>query len=36
MDQIGPMSTGLAIQATTDLTSLPISPWAALGMLARR
>jgi ABC-2 type transport system permease protein len=28
------MSAGLAIQATTDLTSLPISPWAGLGVLA--
>ena len=28
------MSAGLAIQATTDLRSLPISPWAGLGVLA--
>ena len=34
LEQIGPMSAGLAIQATTDLTSLPISPWAGLGVLA--
>ena len=34
LEQIGPMSTGLAIQATTGLRSLPISPWAGLGVLA--
>jgi ABC-2 type transport system permease protein len=34
LEQFGPMSAGLAIQATTDLTSLPISPWAGLGVLA--
>ena len=34
LEQIGPMTAGLAIQATTDLTSLPISPWAGLGVLA--
>ena len=34
MEQIGPMSAGLAIQATTGLRSLPISPWAGLGVLA--
>jgi ABC-2 type transport system permease protein len=34
LEQIGPMSAGLAIQATTDLRSLPISPWAGLGVLA--
>jgi ABC-2 type transport system permease protein len=34
LQQIGPMSAGLAIQATTDLSSLPISPWAGLGVLA--
>jgi ABC-2 type transport system permease protein len=28
------MTAGLAIQATTDLHSLPISPWAGLGVLA--
>lgn len=32
--QIGPMTAGLAIQATTNLRSLPISPWAGLGVLA--
>ena len=34
LEQIGPMSAGLAIQATTGLNSLPISPWAGLGVLA--
>jgi len=34
LQQIGPMSAGLAIQATTDLRGLPISPWAGLGVLA--
>jgi hypothetical protein len=34
LQQIGPMSAGLAIQATTGLRSLPISPWAGLGVLA--
>ena len=34
IQQIGPMTAGLAIQATTDLRSLPISPWAGLGVLA--
>jgi ABC-2 type transport system permease protein len=34
LQQIGPMSAGLVIQATTDLRSLPISPWAGLGVTA--
>lgn len=34
IQQIGPMTAGLAIQATTGLDSLPISPWAGLGVLA--
>jgi ABC-2 type transport system permease protein len=34
LEQIGPMTAGLAIQATTNLQSLPISPWAGLGVLA--
>jgi ABC-2 type transport system permease protein len=34
LEQIGPMSAGLAIQATTGLRDLPISPWAGLGVLA--
>ncbi len=34
LEQIGPMTAGLAIQATTGLRSLPISPWAGPGVLA--
>ncbi len=34
LQQIGPMSAGLDIQATTGLRSLPLSPWAGLGVLA--
>jgi len=34
LQQIGPMTAGLAIQATTSLSSLPISPWAGLGVTA--
>jgi len=34
LEKIAPMSAGLAIQATTDLGSLPISPWAGLGVTA--
>jgi ABC-2 type transport system permease protein len=34
LEQIGPMTAGLAVQATTGLHSLPISPWAGLGVLA--
>jgi ABC-2 type transport system permease protein len=34
LEQIGPMSAGLAIQATAGLRSLPLSPWAGLGVLA--
>jgi ABC-2 type transport system permease protein len=33
LKQIGPMSAGLAIQATVDLDSLPIGPWPGLGVL---
>jgi ABC-2 type transport system permease protein len=32
--RISPMNAGLAIQATTHLSSLPLSPWAGLGVLA--
>jgi ABC-2 type transport system permease protein len=32
--QIAPMTAGLAIQATRNIRSLPISPWAGLGVLA--
>jgi ABC-2 type transport system permease protein len=34
MEQIGPTEAGLAIEATTHLRSLPIGPWAGLGVLA--
>jgi ABC-2 type transport system permease protein len=34
LEQITPMSAGLAIQATTDLRGLPINPWAGIGVLA--
>jgi ABC-2 type transport system permease protein len=32
--QIAPMSAGLAVQATVDVSSLPIGPWPGLGVLA--
>lgn len=34
LQQIAPMTAGLAVQATTGLHSLPIGPWAGLGVLA--
>ena len=34
LEQIGPMTAGLDIQATTDLRSLPLAPWPGLGVLA--
>ena len=34
LQQIAPMTAGLAIQATRNLQHLPISPWAGLGVLA--
>ena len=34
LQQIAPMSAGLAIQTTTDLRRLPITPWAGIGVLA--
>ncbi len=34
LEQIGPMSAGLAIQDTTNLGHLPIAPWAGLAVLA--
>jgi ABC-2 type transport system permease protein len=33
IQQIAPMSAGLAIQATRSIPTLPISPWAGLGIL---
>ena len=34
LEQIGPMTAGLTIQATTNLRGLAIAPWAGLGVLA--
>lgn len=34
LEQAGPMTAGLAIQASTGLGSLPVGPWAGLGVLA--
>ena len=34
LQQLGPMSAGLEIQASTGLRHLPIGPWAGLGVLA--
>jgi ABC-2 type transport system permease protein len=34
LQQIAPMTAGLAIQATTNLHHLPIGPWAGLAVLA--
>jgi ABC-2 type transport system permease protein len=34
LQQIGPMTAGLDIQATTGLRSLPLTPWQGLGVLA--
>ena len=34
LEQAGPMTAGLEIEATRNLHSLPISPWAGLGVLA--
>jgi ABC-2 type transport system permease protein len=34
LQQIAPMTAGLAIQSTTSLGSLPVGPWAGLGVLA--
>jgi ABC-2 type transport system permease protein len=34
LQEIGPMSAGLAIQATVDLSSQPLAPWTGLGVLA--
>ncbi len=34
LEQVGPMTAGLAVQATTGLDDLPIGPWAGLGVLA--
>jgi ABC-2 type transport system permease protein len=34
LEQIGPMSAGLFIQATADVHELPLTPWQGLGVLA--
>jgi len=34
LEQIGPMTAGLYIQATANLGSLPLTPWQGLGVLA--
>jgi ABC-2 type transport system permease protein len=34
LDQIAPMTAGLAIQDTIGLRGSPIGPWAGLGVLA--
>jgi ABC-2 type transport system permease protein len=34
LEQVAPMNAGLAIQDTTNLAGLPLSPWAGLGVLA--
>jgi ABC-2 type transport system permease protein len=34
LEQIGPMTAGLDIQATASLRSLPLTPWQGLGVLA--
>jgi ABC-2 type transport system permease protein len=33
LQRISPMTAGLAVQATTNVDSLPISPWSGLGVL---
>jgi ABC-2 type transport system permease protein len=33
LEQIGPMTAGLYIQATANLSSLPLTPWEGLGVL---
>ncbi|MHB1876394.1 MAG: ABC transporter permease [Streptosporangiaceae bacterium] len=34
LEQFAPMTAGMDVQATTGLGSLPLSPWAGLGVLA--
>jgi ABC-2 type transport system permease protein len=34
IERFSPMTAGLAIQSTKDLSTLPIGPWAGLGVLA--
>jgi ABC-2 type transport system permease protein len=34
LDQLSPMTAGLYIQATTNVVTLPLTPWQGLGVLA--
>jgi ABC-2 type transport system permease protein len=34
LDQIAPMPAGLAVQATLDVSKLPIGPWQGIGVVA--
>lgn len=34
LQQIGPMTAGLAVEATTGLREMPLTPWQGLGVLA--
>jgi ABC-2 type transport system permease protein len=34
VERVAPMNAGLAVQSTTNLSKLPIGPWAGLGVLA--
>jgi ABC-2 type transport system permease protein len=34
LQQIGPLSAGLDVQATTGVNSLPLTPWQGLGVVA--
>ena len=34
LEQLSPMTAGLYVQATTNLRSLPLTPWQGLGVLA--
>ena len=34
LEQIGPMTAGLYVQATANVRSLPLTPWEGLGVLA--
>jgi ABC-2 type transport system permease protein len=34
LEQIGPMTAGLDVQTTTNLSALPLTPWQGLGVVA--
>ena len=36
LQQIGPMPAGMAIEATTHLSALPLAPWAGIAVLWAR